>query len=208
MSPGKRLRYETWYYLHLYTYLALALAFSHQFAVGASIVSNLAARFWWSALYLVVAVLVLWYRVVVPLHAASRHGFRAAGIRQEAPRTVSIYVKGRRLREPEAEPGQFFRCRPARCGCSRPACTGWTSTCAVRPVQVQLAVKANKIVKVAILEQPTSTEHDLQIGQFAFPKLIAETTSSQSARIDSVSGATYTSGGYIKSLQSALDNGV
>jgi uncharacterized protein with FMN-binding domain len=76
------------------------------------------------------------------------------------------------------------------------------------PVQVQVVVKASKIVKVSILEQPSSTEHDLQIGQFAFPKLIAETLTSQSARIDSVSGATYTSGGYIASLQSALDNGV
>jgi hypothetical protein len=75
------------------------------------------------------------------------------------------------------------------------------------PVQVQVMVTASKIVKVAILEQPSSTEHDLQIGQFAFPKLIAETLSAQSARIDTVSGATYTSGGYIKSLQSALDNG-
>ena len=88
------------------------------------------------------------------------------------------------------------------------AITGNVANTAYGPVQVQLVVKANKIVKVAILEQPTSTEHDLQIGQFAFPKLIAETISSQSARIDSVSGATYTSGGYIKSLQSALDNGV
>jgi predicted ferric reductase len=107
----KRLRYETWYYLHLYTYLALALAFSHQFANGASFVNDLAARFWWSALYLVVAALVLWYRVVVPLHALARHGFRVAGVRREAPRTVSIYVKGRRLRELDAQPGQFFRWR-------------------------------------------------------------------------------------------------
>jgi uncharacterized protein with FMN-binding domain len=75
------------------------------------------------------------------------------------------------------------------------------------PVQVQVVVTTSKIVKVAILEQPSSTEHDLQIGQYAFPKLIAETLSAQSARIDTVSGATYTSGGYIKSLQSALDNG-
>jgi predicted ferric reductase len=110
-AARKRLRYETWYYLHLYTYLAIALAFSHQFADGASFVSDLAARFWWSALYLVVAALVLWYRVVVPLRASARHGFRVAGIRQEAPRTVSIYIKGRRLRELQAEPGQFFRWR-------------------------------------------------------------------------------------------------
>jgi uncharacterized protein with FMN-binding domain len=88
------------------------------------------------------------------------------------------------------------------------AVTGNVANTVYGPVQVQLAVKANKIVKVSILEQPSSTEHDLQIGQFAFPKLIAETLSTQSARIDSVSGATYTSGGYIKSLQSALDNGV
>jgi len=88
------------------------------------------------------------------------------------------------------------------------AVTGNVANTVYGPVQVQLAVKANKIVKVSILEQPSSTEHDLQIGQFAFPKLIAETLSAQSARIDSVSGATYTSGGYIKSLQSALDNGV
>jgi uncharacterized protein with FMN-binding domain len=88
------------------------------------------------------------------------------------------------------------------------AITGNVANTAYGPVQVQLVVKANKIVKVSILEQPASTTRDLQIGQFAFPKLIAETISSQSARIDSVSGATYTSGGYIKSLQSALDNGI
>jgi uncharacterized protein with FMN-binding domain len=88
------------------------------------------------------------------------------------------------------------------------AIAGNVANTAYGPVQIQLVVKANKIVKVSILEQPSSTEHDLQIGQFAFPKLIAETLTTQSARIDSVSGATYTSGGYIKSLQSALDNGV
>ena len=88
------------------------------------------------------------------------------------------------------------------------AVTGNVADTVYGPVQVQLVVKANKIVKVSILEQPSSTEHDLQIGQFAFPKLIGETLAMQSARIDSVSGATYTSGGYIKSLQSALDNGI
>ena len=87
------------------------------------------------------------------------------------------------------------------------AITGNVANTAYGPVQVQVVVATTKIVKVNILEQPSSTEHDLQIGQFAFPKLIGETLSAQRARIDSVSGATYTSGGYIKSLQSALDNG-
>jgi uncharacterized protein with FMN-binding domain len=87
------------------------------------------------------------------------------------------------------------------------AITGNVANTAYGPVQVQVLVKANRIVRVNILEQPSTTEHDLQIGQFAFPKLIGETLNAQSARIDSVSGATYTSGGYIRSLQSALDNG-
>jgi uncharacterized protein with FMN-binding domain len=87
------------------------------------------------------------------------------------------------------------------------AITGNVANTAYGPVQVQVVVATSKIVKVNVLEQPQSTSRDLQIGQFAFPKLIGETLSAQSARIDSVSGATYTSGGYIKSLQSALDNG-
>src|SRR6266404_7614314 len=57
-AARRRVRYETWYFLHLYTYLAIALAFSHQLADGASFISDLAARFWWSAMYLTVAVLV------------------------------------------------------------------------------------------------------------------------------------------------------
>jgi predicted ferric reductase len=107
----RKMSYETWYHLHLYTYLAIALAFSHQFAVGVAFTGNLAARFWWSTLYLLVAALVTWYRVVVPARDFARHQFLVAGVRQETPRTVSIYVKGRHLKELAAEPGQFFRWR-------------------------------------------------------------------------------------------------
>ena len=73
------------------------------------------------------------------------------------------------------------------------------------PVQIQLTLVQNKITKVSVLQQPENTANDIRIGNFAFPKLISETLTAQSAKIDSVSGATYTSGGYIKSLQSILD---
>src|SRR5512135_3657258 len=73
------------------------------------------------------------------------------------------------------------------------------------PVQMQLIERSGKIVKVAVLVQPTNTLHDVQIGEFAFPKLISETLAAQDAKIDAVSGASYTSAGYIQSLQSALD---
>jgi FMN-binding domain len=75
------------------------------------------------------------------------------------------------------------------------------------PVQVQVVVRDDKITGVNILEQPHNTVNDLQIGQFAFPKLISETLAAQNAHVDAVSGASYTSAGYIQSLQSAVDNG-
>jgi len=110
-AARRRMRYETWYYLHFYTYLAIALAFSHQLADGASFINSLAARFWWSAMYLTVALLVLWYRIIVPWRAFVRHAFRVAGVKDEAPGVVSVYIAGRKLDELAAEPGQFFRWR-------------------------------------------------------------------------------------------------
>jgi hypothetical protein len=85
------------------------------------------------------------------------------------------------------------------------AVNGKVASTAYGPVQIQLIKRASKIVKVAVLVQPTNTLHDVQIGEFAFPKLISETLAAQNGKIDAVSGATYTSAGYIQSLQSALD---
>ena len=86
--------------------------------------------------------------------------------------------------------------------------TGKVANTAYGPVQIELVVKSHKIVKVAVLEQPTNTIHDIQIGEFAFPKLISETLTAQNAKVDAVSGASYTSAGYISSLQSAVDHGL
>jgi uncharacterized protein with FMN-binding domain len=85
------------------------------------------------------------------------------------------------------------------------AVDGQVASTAYGPVQIQLIKKNSTIVKVAVLVQPTNTLHDVQIGEFAFPKLISETLAAQDGKIDAVSGATYTSAGYVQSLQSALD---
>jgi uncharacterized protein with FMN-binding domain len=85
------------------------------------------------------------------------------------------------------------------------AVDGKVASTAYGPVQIQLIKRNDKIVKVAVLVQPTNTLHDVQIGEFAFPKLISETLTAQNAKIDAVSGASYTSAGYVQSLQSALD---
>ena len=88
------------------------------------------------------------------------------------------------------------------------ALTGQAANTLYGPVQIQLIVRDSKIINVSILQMPDGTIHDIQIGQYAFPELISETLTAQSAKIDAVSGATYTSAGYIQSLQSALDHGI
>jgi hypothetical protein len=73
------------------------------------------------------------------------------------------------------------------------------------PVQVQLTVAARKITDVAVPQYPNGNGRDAEINQYALPILVQETLQDQSADIDMVSGATVTSDGYVRSLQSALD---
>jgi predicted ferric reductase len=117
-AARRRMHYETWYFLHFYTYLAVALAFSHQFATGAEFINNRPARTLWLAMYLTVAAAVFWYRLLIPIRQALRHRMRVAAVYPEAPGVVSIVVRGTHLDELGAEPGQFFRWRflAATCG--------------------------------------------------------------------------------------------
>ena len=110
-AARQRMRYETWYYLHFYTYVAVALAFSHQFATGAEFMNSLAARVLWGGMYAAVAAAILWYRFVTPVRAAFRHRLRVDSVVQEAPGVVSIIIAGTRVHELAAHPGQFFRWR-------------------------------------------------------------------------------------------------
>lgn len=73
------------------------------------------------------------------------------------------------------------------------------------PSQVAITLSGNKITKVTVLQHTDDGLNSQQIDGNALPKLTAETLAAQSAKIDAVSGASYTSAGYIKSLQSALD---
>jgi uncharacterized protein with FMN-binding domain len=73
------------------------------------------------------------------------------------------------------------------------------------PVQVQITVQDGKITKVTAVDYPTENPRDQEINSYAIPQLDQEALSAQSASIDTVSGATVTSDGYISSLQSALD---
>jgi len=73
------------------------------------------------------------------------------------------------------------------------------------PVEVQVTVKSGKVTAVTATEYPTSDPRDAQINSYAIPALDSEALAAGNANIDMISGATYTSNGYITSLQSALD---
>jgi uncharacterized protein with FMN-binding domain len=72
------------------------------------------------------------------------------------------------------------------------------------PVQVRITVSGNKIMKAEAVQAPKGGESD-QKTALSVPKLNQDVITKQSAQVDTVSGATYTSEGYKKSLQSAID---
>ncbi len=73
------------------------------------------------------------------------------------------------------------------------------------PVQVQITVVGGKVTKSVATQVPWNDPRDQEINSQAVPILNQEAVQSQSADIDMVSGATFTSDGYLQSLQSALD---
>jgi len=83
--------------------------------------------------------------------------------------------------------------------------TGAVETTMYGPMQVKVTLEGQKITNVAVVQETNDGQESTQIDSFSIPKLNAETLAAQSARIDTVSGATQTSTGYIGSLQSALD---
>jgi len=83
--------------------------------------------------------------------------------------------------------------------------TGSAASTAYGPMQVQVTVTGGKITNVATLQQTDAGSYSSQIDSSAIPQLTHEALVAKSAKINAVSGASYTSQGYIQSLQSALD---
>jgi len=107
----RRLAHETWWAIHLYVYLGLALSFSHQLSTGASFVGHPVARLFWIALWAGTAGIVLAYRVALPVVRSLRHRLRVAQIVAEGPGVVSVVLTGRRLERLALSGGQFLHWR-------------------------------------------------------------------------------------------------
>ncbi|HVS44548.1 MAG TPA: FMN-binding protein [Candidatus Dormibacteraeota bacterium] len=72
-------------------------------------------------------------------------------------------------------------------------------------VEVRLTISGGRITDVVALRMPSDRARSAQISQYAGPQLRGEVLQAQSAQIDTVSGATYTSDAYAQSVQAALD---
>jgi predicted ferric reductase len=110
-AARRRLSYETWFGLHLYAYLGIALAFAHQLVVGADFRDDPVAVAFWVSLYAATVALILVFRVGQPVALALRHRFEVANVVEEAPGVASIYVTGRDLDRLAVRAGQFFNLR-------------------------------------------------------------------------------------------------
>jgi predicted ferric reductase len=104
----RRLRRETWWLVHLYMYLALALSFAHVIVLGPSFVGHPLTQLAWSAAWLATAGLVLCYRFGLPIVRSLRHRLRVVEVRREGPGVTSVIVGGRRLDRLAVSGGQFF----------------------------------------------------------------------------------------------------
>lgn len=127
-------------------------------------------------------------------------------------RSTPHVQKGRLVTlEPRTTPAPTLRRTLPPAGGSQPARTAVRTVAGAAvmteygPVQVQVKVRGARIVSIANLELPFDRSRSQEISQVAGPLLRSEALQAQSAAIDVVSGATYTSNGYAQSLQSALD---
>jgi predicted ferric reductase len=106
----RKVRYETWHSLHLWTYVAIALTFAHELA-GPDLAGLPIVQVFWSLLYTASFGMVLRYRLLDPLLRAWRHRLIVDQVIPEAAGVTSVVIRGRHLDELEAESGQFFRWR-------------------------------------------------------------------------------------------------
>ena len=107
----RHLKYETWGIVHLYTYLALALAFAHQITTGGSFIGHPLTKAVWIAVWILTAGVVILFRVGQPITRSLRHQLRIAAVCEEAPGVYSVICSGRRLDRLAVSGGQFFKWR-------------------------------------------------------------------------------------------------
>jgi predicted ferric reductase len=103
-----RMSYETWWIIHVYSYVAIAASFMHQVLNGQMFVDHPLNRFYWTSLYILMATAIVVFRFGIPLVRSVRHNLVVDKVIIEGPGVTSVVMRGRKLRGLAAEGGQFF----------------------------------------------------------------------------------------------------
>ena len=106
-----KMKYETWWTIHLYTYIGVAFSFMHQVLTGVMFIGHPLNRLYWTGLYIFVAATILIWRLLIPVYKNIRFKLQVSHVDIEAPGIISVYVSGRNLLRLKAEGGQFFNWR-------------------------------------------------------------------------------------------------
>ncbi|MHB1251788.1 MAG: ferredoxin reductase family protein [Acidimicrobiales bacterium] len=107
----RKMKYETWWVVHLYMYLALALAFAHQIVTGVMFLGHPLARAYWIAIWTLTAGVALTSRVLLPIVRNARLQLRVHSVIEETPGIYSVTIKGKQLSRLAVSGGQFFQWR-------------------------------------------------------------------------------------------------
>jgi uncharacterized protein with FMN-binding domain len=172
-----------------------------------------------AALMWAVSIAVVGFGIRASEHAASGAPVASAGIVDDsASQPTQSAPTGSASPKPSTSPGRTTSAKPRTTSkttpSSRPKPSAAPKTVKVNgaavdtdygPVQVQINLRGSKIISATAIAYPQGSGRDLEINSYAIPVLQQDTVTKQSAQIDTVSGATYTSDGYRQSLQSALD---
>jgi predicted ferric reductase len=107
----KRIKYESWWKVHLVSYFAVFLSFMHQILTGSLFVFNETAKLWWILLYSYTAFTLIAWRFIFPIARSFRHKLKVDHVESENVDTISVYMCGVNLDRIHAHGGNFFEWR-------------------------------------------------------------------------------------------------
>ncbi|MEI7605437.1 MAG: ferredoxin reductase family protein [Chloroflexota bacterium] len=110
-AARSRISYETWYGIHLYVYIAVALGFLHQIKIGSDFATDQIALITWIAIYAVTFLPLVIYRFIEPLIRNIVHRYYIDQVVLERPGVTSIYIAGSGLHRLPVRAGQWFGIR-------------------------------------------------------------------------------------------------
>lgn len=107
----QRVKYETWFTVHLLAYVAVLFSLPHMLEIGSDLVNNEVNRAFWLFLYIFTFANILWFRLLQPLLLAAVTGTRVSMVIRESTSASSVYITGKKLGRYGAQSGQFFYVR-------------------------------------------------------------------------------------------------